>query len=573
MSDPAPRTAALRRYAPFIGIVAILAIVGIVFALTRTDDFEDSSGDAVDAALTFDEAVEEGIDTSDWKNCDQETGRVAIPYPLTPPCVQPRQNDDEVSSDVRGVTDDEITVAVYISDPAANPLFTSVLGELEIDTVPADTETTIDGYLRLFEEHLETYGRSLDVHLYVGTSSGEDAEAARADAIRIATEIEPFAVIGGPLQAPAFSAELAARKILCIQACATAPQREFALENMPYVWPAGPLPEQAQFHASEFVGKQLAGRNAEFAGDGSLHDEERVFGYIAYNTTDGYYTPMITEFVDRLADEYDTEIALRREFLLDLARAQQDAEGFIAALKDAGVTTVLFSGDPIMPQFLTRAASAQDYFPEWVITGTVYVDTTVLARGFEPQQWRNAFGISLPTVRAERSLQSSYALYEWQYCAPPPSNVYATHIQGPQILLTGIHMAGPDLTPETFAAGWFKYPPVGGLPLTPLLSRGEHDIWPGIDVGGWDDAAVIYWDPDAEGPDETGQDGVGMYRYVNDGRRYKPLEWPSEPLPLFDDARSPALLSERGGVDLLPAYDSPCGGPAVSSSSGKDGDG
>ena len=573
MQQPA-RPSALRRYAPFLAIVVVLVIVGAAFALTRSDDDDDDNGssDDVATALTFDEAVEDGVDTSDWKNCDQDTGRVAIPYPYTPPCVQPVQDgDDNGGSTTRGVTADSIKIVAYINDPDLNAAIYAAFGNLGLDTDPAQTEDTIQKYIELFADQYETYGREIDLEFYRGTGTSIDAAAARADAIRIA-EMEPFAVVGGPLQQPVFSAELAARDIPCIQTCALAPQEEFALENRPYIYPVGPVPEQAQIHAANFVGSQLAGRNAEFAGDEALHDQERVFGYVAYNTDDGYYTPMIEQFENQLRDEYDTEIAVRREFILDIAQNQEDARGFIAAMKDAGVTTILFSGDPIMPQFLTQQATAQDYSPEWVIGSTVYVDTTVIARGYDQDQWAHAMGISLPAARGTQEVQTQYALYQWQYCEAPVSNVYTVHIQPGQILLSGIHMAGPNLTPESFEAGWWKYPPTGGQSLDALISRGEHDIWPGIDVGGSDDATVVWWDPEAEGPDETGQVGPGMYRYVDGGQRYRPQEWPDEPLPLFEEEGTVTIIEESPEENLLPAYDSPCGGPAVAAPSGRDGD-
>ena len=49
-------------------------------------------------------------------------------------------------------------------------------------------------------------------------------------------------------------------------------------------------------------------------------------------------------------------------------------------LKEAKVTSVVFLGDPIMPIYLTKAATDQDYFPEWIITGTVLTDSTTLGR-------------------------------------------------------------------------------------------------------------------------------------------------------------------------------------------------
>ena len=48
---------------------------------------------------------------------------------------------------------------------------------------------------------------------------------------------------------------------------------------------------------------------------------------------------------------------------------QTDAPGLIAKLKSAGVTSVIFIGDPVAPRPLTKAATGQNYFPEWIVTG------------------------------------------------------------------------------------------------------------------------------------------------------------------------------------------------------------
>ena len=45
-------------------------------------------------------------------------------------------------------------------------------------------------------------------------------------------------------------------------------------------------------------------------------------------------------------------------------------------------------------------------------------------------------------------------------------NVYRTP---PAILASCIHLAGPVLTPATFAQGCYSYPPSGGFPELPLI--------------------------------------------------------------------------------------------------------
>ena len=52
------------------------------------------------------------------------------------------------------------------------------------------------------------------------------------------------------------------------------------------------------------------------------------------------------------------------------------ARDIITRLKEAGVTTVVYTGDPFAPGTLTKVATEQGYFPEWVITGTSLIRQT-----------------------------------------------------------------------------------------------------------------------------------------------------------------------------------------------------
>ena len=127
-------------------------------------------------------------------------------------------------------------------------------------------------------------------------------------------------------------------------------------------------------------------------------------------------------------------------------------------------------------------------------------------------------------------------------------------------MFTGIHMAGPDLTPETFRDGMWRTPPAGGGPTAPLVSRGDHGIWPEPDWGGSDDGTLIWWDPTATGEAETGVEGVGMYRYANGGERYTYDERPDpETVGLFDVESSVTIYDEIPEEDRLPEYPPPPG--------------
>ncbi|MEI2420359.1 hypothetical protein V6O07_08790, partial [Arthrospira platensis SPKY2] len=92
---------------------------------------------------------------------------------------------------------------------------------------------------------------------------------------------------------------------------------------------------------------------------------------------------------------------------------------------------------------------------------------------------------------------------------------------------------GPDLTHENFGARLAAVTPTQRSVTQPSLSWGAHDLWPFFDFHGIDDATIFWWDPNAEGPDEIGRTGTGLWQYVDGGRRYLPGEWTSE-VKLFD---------------------------------------
>jgi hypothetical protein len=132
-----------------------------------------------------------------------------------------------------------------------------------------------------------------------------------------------------------------------------------------------------------------------------------------------------------------------------------------------------------------------------------------------------------------------------------------------RILMLGIHMAGPDLTPETFRDGLFAYPPSGHLPTSPQLSFGDHGFHENPDYLAVDDMVEIWWDAEAEGPDEQGTEGKGMMRYANGGKRYLPGEMPETDSDAFTEEGSVSLLPEIPEDERPPEYPAPPGSPAA----------
>ena len=188
-------------------------------------------------------------------------------------------------------------------------------------------------------------------------------------------------------------------------------------------------------------------------------------------------------------------------------------------------------------------------------------DTTVFGRLYDQDQWAHAFGISGLPARLPQKKGEAWRLYEWYYGTEPEAKGTIAVINEPiRLFMLGVHMAGPNLTPETFRDGLFNYPPTGGTPTAPQVSFGDHGLFANPDYNAVDDMGVIWWDAEATGLDEQGTEGTGMMRYADGGRRYLPGEMPHEPANVFQVEGSVLGYDEVPADELPPDYPSP--GPA-----------
>jgi hypothetical protein len=219
-----------------------------------------------------------------------------------------------------------------------------------------------------------------------------------------------------------------------------------------------------------------------------------------------------------------------------------------------------------MPIYLTQAATEQEYFPEWIFTGTALTDTNTLARQYDRTQMEHAFGISQLAVPVNQDLQESIGLYRWwtgdDTAVPPAAAQYNLIAPRARFLVNGIHMAGPELTPETFEQGLFRIPPAGGTPTAPQISFGNWGFFPEPDYMGIDDSSEIWWDADYEAEDERGTVGLGVWRRARDGARFTAADAPA-PNPFVEEG-TVTVLEQLPDEALPPEYPPPPGSPAAS---------
>jgi hypothetical protein len=562
------RSRAVRRSTSLLAVaVSALVVAGLLAAAAAASpqsdqaDAQKNQGLVKAGPMTPEKAQLLGKTNIDFgPNCDTSTGRVKIPSVYSPPCVQPFTGKNGGATS-QGVTGNEIKIVVYTGDPQKDPL---LAGQIRAAGASLDIEPirqTWQGYLDIYNQMFELYGRKISTEFYLATGAGSDTAAAKADAIAIADK-KPFAVLGGPAQSSTvFADELAHRGVMCLGTCALALPQKVLDKNTPYVFTDGPSPEQAATLTAEFIGKQAGPGKAQFAGNDATKNKNRVYGIVHYDTPDGQYKGLFDTLKAELKKN-KVNIKADQSFFLDLSKAQENARTIITKMKDAGVTTVIYTGDPLTPAAVTKEATAQDYHPEWILGPSVLADTSIFGRTFDQEQWSHAFGVALVPGRTPQDINGTYTLYQWFHGgSPPPNNTYGVINPTVYLFARGVTMAGPKLTPKTFRDGLFRYPPSGGDPINPTQSWGKHGFWPFTDYYGSDDAGLLWWDPNAQGEDEVRQVGNGLYRYADGAKRYTRGKIP--PMGqggLFDVPSSVTIFQQLPPEDTQPNYPPPAAG-------------
>jgi hypothetical protein len=453
-----------------------------------------------------------------------------------PPCV-PLFTGDNGGATARGVTRDKIVVALWRSQ--ADPAQQAALTAAGIADDRAVTDRYYNTWLYYANQHYETYKREV-VFVYVEASGRTDDDVAmRADAVRIAEEVKAFAALGP--SSPVMARELAARGVLCI--CLGSDSRTNYLSAPGMIFSA-PLPmmEDHYAHMAEYIGKRLAGKPAKWAGDAALQAQTRKFGLIwtsgAGSATDPARKDARDFYVQRLS-KFGTGLAKDVSYNTDLSKAGEQSTNIIAQLKAAGVSNVAFMGDALTMIFITKEATRQAYFPEWLISGYNTSDSTFFGRSYDQAQWRHAFGVSpLWLFWTDVTLSIGYVEYH-HACADAPAAM-GKCAQGDEgklaccnrwqieAFFNGVQIAGPKLTTQSFTQAMYNAPPAGGAPKVPTYYFTPED------PTAIKDFMEIYWDPTGAAQDEVGNQGVGRMMKVEGGRRYRLGDWPATEPKAFD---------------------------------------
>ncbi len=346
------------------------------------------------------------------------------------------------------------------------------------------------------------------------------------------------------------------------------PPNSVSIEQSPYRWPVAIDYATTALLGAEMIGKNFVGKPAKFAGDEELQTKKRVFGTVQSDS------PLNPDFAPAFAElkKHGGKLAQDLSYTPSLDPAQaatvadEAAPTLVTKLKDSGVTSILVLPlDYQMTAAMTKAATANDYHPEWILMGVGLADVSVLARGFDQDEWKHAFGVSgLWVPVKDITAGPSDVAFQWYW--GPSAGAYSQGVFADfELLFAGIHMAGPKLTPQNFKTGMFSRPPVGGRAEGHVTDAGRfYGKTAGLPydeylTGG--DVAIFWWDPDTTGPSVAAAalSGKGVYQFLSGGKRYKRGELPSNIAgQFFEPSKGTFALDTTPPTDKAPDY--PCDG-------------
>lgn len=426
--------------------------------------------------------------------------------PYSPPCLKFSGPNGGATS--QGVTDKEIVVAVRIQ-AFASGLVDAVSKAAGADLPSedeADIRRTIEGLVEFFNRTYQFYGRKLRLEIFSGRGDvlkevlGGGQEGAQNDALKVAQEIKAFADISAIT--PPYIDALASRKVIAIGAPYLS--RAWMKAREPYVWSqfidcSSIAENSASYYLSRFAGKPAVNAGA------SLNGQPRRLGIVVPNSS--WYQDCLQDGVNQLKQGGVNPEAIVT-YAPDLNSMTTQAATIVPKLQQANVTTVMCFCDPLLMAVLTPKATEQRYFPEWVNTGVALTDQDIVGQLFAPDQWKRSIGPSYSGPSQPQGRGIGYSAYKAVRKDEPSIGVDLIY-QQLQILAIGIQMAGPNLTPQTFAEGMFRYPTRTGALGTWKFGPGDYTTS--------QDTREIYWDPNRR---SVQTNKPGAYVETEPGKRY-----------------------------------------------------
>jgi hypothetical protein len=541
-------------FASSVAIVSVLAlgVVGAACSTATSTSTGTSSGSSGEGPYPYAYPASGNIKAGTGKTvsgtpCTPSTPQFSGAYAA--PCV-PKFTRDNGGATYRGVTSDTITLAQIEYPTTANEQELEAQAAAAGDAPQPTINQVEQVFLNYFNHVYELYGRHVVIEPVTATGNytaellGQDQAQACADAATIADQMHAFGDSGLPYElqfggtAP-FSQCAANDHLVEFEGNGYYGENVFQSEN-PYVWSTVPSCTNIAAQMAEVIGTELAGQKAVYAGEADLRNSVRKFGTFIPNVNSyiGCNGSVNSTEVQLLASKYHVPSSVVDTFFhydLDIATFAQSAQQAIVQFKAAHVTTIVLASDPFSLGNLTKAAAAQNYYPEWLLEGTALTDTDNEAQTYDPAEVDgHLFGVSEANATSDIAGPNSPAgqLYQKLTGHQIPQLTDGDYSQLVEIF-DALQAAGPDLTPQNLARGMHALPVLGA----PSYSYGawSWNVGPTGTSGAGEhspliDARFVWWNPNATSP----VNGMkGTFVAVDNGKRFGLGQWPTTLPPLF----------------------------------------
>lgn len=413
--------------------------------------------------------------------------------PQSPPCIS-RWDDSHGNggATAQGVTGNLINVALPVTNsgsswPALQPL------------------------VDYFNTRYQFYGRKIKVYPVHSQQSDQttqgpwnDPTAQKADASAIAAS-KPFAAFdfldptseSGAL--PEYLNGLTKAHVISVSGGAVTPLETVAAmqKQAPYAWSYYPTTDELMRQVATVVCRQLVGKLAVHAPEADLQKKTRKFAFFLPTDTDlGGSMPGLNDALNILDGCGVHNPTVIRQTIGGAKNANEVANTRVEMtnLKHAGVTSVIFlpfggNGSPGSPLEVAQGAG---YQPEWVLVANYFYNAAFMLND-PSNETAGAFGVGAWNKFTDLALEPwSQAAAAQGATSTLGTLVNArTFYQELGLLAAGIQMAGPHLTPQTFAAALhrttFPNPGAGAQPFyqgtvgfpgtSPIMIDDYTEIW------------------------------------------------------------------------------------------------
>lgn len=418
----------------------------------------------------------------------------------------------------RGVTASTITIVVY--QGKVNPVINAVIAAAGAGYNLAQERDAIAAYATFFQKHYEFAGRTIIWKTFQGncTVDPPDDACLRSEARTIVSTMHPFYVIW-PEGRPAFYEELS--QLGVDNSGGLSFGGAWARAQAPYHWMAFMDGDRIAENVANYWCQKLNGKDATLAGDASMHTKQRKLGILVREE------PANKEAADLLASLVSGKDCAGPKppvitYSQDIEQAQAQASAGVAALRKAGVTTVVSFGSILEISLQASGFDSNGYHPENLLSGTGLEDLDAAARIVPAAQWDHAFGPA-DLINAEPRAEDDDAL-AWKDAGRSgvPFTQGAVDFQEMQQVVWQLQLAGPDLTPQTIASASLNMPVLGGWDQThdPFVQRYQFTTQ---GYSGPSDSRQVYWSSTAISKSDGKK---GAYVPVDGGRRYTVGTWP-----------------------------------------------